>query len=505
MRTRLVKYLIPIIVIFGMHLIGCDQILEPEPIGQATLDNVYKDVPGIISGINAVYSPLRTYGAYERTIPAMAGLASDDEWTCCNEEFKRFETNEGEDWVQGLWDEHFKGIARSNVILSKLPAVEFSSKQASLKESIQGQALFLRALYYFNLVRFFGDVPLYITELEDPNDAAIPRTPTEEVFAQIEDDLKEAAKLLPRKSELDGSSGWEQGRATSGAATSLLAKVYLTQEKWAESARAAQEVIDSGEYGLFSDYADNFQGRSENGIESAFEVQFTHEGETDTGSRQNNWFGPSELTSGRGAQFQIPTNDTLDFDFAGVSGNGIVQAFETGDLRKDVAMSNYGLPSFFNPESGGLRTPLINKYFTGKEFPRNNGPVNYPVLRYAEVLLIRAEALNELGRTAEASAPVNQVRARAGLDPLPDKIVSDQDAFRKAIWHERRVELCFESKRFFDLNRTARLQESMEVQGIHIDPAKITPHPITDKPQYLYAIPLSEMSTNAEMTQNPGY
>jgi len=484
---------------------GCDSILNPEPVGQVVIDNVYQDVDGTISGLNAAYAPMASGGAYNRAIPELVDLASDDTWTYRSEDQpKRFATDESNSLVQDLWDALFEGVARSNVVLAQVPGVEFPGDQASLKNAILGQARFLRALYYFHLVRFYGGVPLFTEPVSSPKEAAVSKAPTEEVYAQIEQDLTESSEMLPKKSELDGSRGLEEGRATSGAANALLAKAYLTQEKWTDAARAAKEVIDSGEYDLFSSYGDNFQGKNENGPESVLEVQYSSAGGP-TGARHNVLFGPPELVRGNGRQRLIATDNSREFDYPGDNPLGIVQDFEEGDARKEVAMSNYGLPDFFNPASEKPRFYLVNKYFVGDAYSPGNSPVNYPVLRYAEVLLIRAEALNERGQSTEAAALANQVRSRAGLGPVSEGSASDQETLRKAIWKERRVELSFESKRFFDLNRTGRLAERMAAQGIEIDSAKIVEHPITGKPKYLYAIPLSETSTNGNITQNPGY
>ena len=491
-------------VLLGLGLTGCDAILEPEPVGQTVLDDAYTNVSGAISGINAAYVPLSSGGAYNRAIIEMGDLASDDLfWAQGVSLTNGFEVTPGLGPMGGLWNSHFGGIARSNTVLNRVKDIDFGEK-AALKASIQGQAHFLRALYYFNLVRFFGDVPLFTSELESPQAAAVSRSSTEKVYAQIENDLKAASSQLPKKSELDGSKGFEDGRATSGAASALLAKVYLTQEKWSEAAQAAKDVIDSGEYTLFPNYGDNFQGKNENGLESVFEIQYSA-ARSGTGATHNFRFGSEEIVGGGGAGLQyIPTNDTLETGQRGANGNGIIQAFEPGDARRDAALSNYGLSSYFNPASGDPMTPLVNKYFVGPD-PDHSTDVNYPVLRYAEVLLIRAEALNEMGQGAEAADLINQVRNRANLGALPEEVVSDQNALREAIWHERRIELSFESKRYFDLNRTGRLQEVLAMQGVEIEPAKITPHPITGKPQFLYPIPLVEMNNNANMTQNPGY
>lgn len=501
MKPKLINiFLLTIAISFS----SCEDVLEPEPIGVSVVDNVYVDEAGAIAGINAAYQPLN--GLYNQTMQILVDLASDDAYIWRTEtQHKEFTADFSDPVVNQFWETSYQGVNNCNVVLNRVPEMAFDSDPA-LKDIILGQAYFLRALYYYNLVRIFGDVPLLLEETKTVDEATRERAVIAVVYEQITSDLEMASSLLPDRSAYSGGVGREGGRATMSAANALLASVHLTLENWSEAANAAERVIESGNYSLFQNYADNFYGTNENGMESIFEVQYGNAGSPT--SNLNTFFGHPSLVQGNGTYAHIPTSNVLDTGFPGASGGGVglVEEFETADARKDITIS------YFDFTVGvvlgtGPPDPLINKYFMGDALPAGVNPANYPVIRYAEVLLIRAEALNELGTAdAEAINIINQqIRARAGLEPLAETITADQTAFREAIWKERRTEMAFESKRLFDLNRTGRTQERLAAQGITIDPAKISTHPITGKDQYLYPIPFSEISTNPLVNQNPGY
>ncbi len=492
------------IFIITTLFIGCEDVLEPQPIGVSVVDNVYVDEAGAIAGINAAYQPLN--GLYNTTLQVLVDLASDDAYTWRTEtQHSEFTADYSDPRVSQFWSGSYQGINNCNVVLNRVPDMTFAS-DPELKDIIIGQAYFLRAFYYFNLVRLFGELPLLLEETKSVDEATKERSSIEEVYEQIIIDLETAAGLLPNRGVYSGGVGREQGRATLGAANALLAAVHLTLENWDQAANASEKVIESGSYDLFLNYSDNFYGANENGTESVFEVQYGNAGSPT--SSLNTFFAHPSLVNGNGAYAHVPTSNAINTGFPGAPGGGIgiVEDFETGDFRKDVSISYYDF-TVGVVLGTGPPDPLINKYFMGDALPAGVSPANYPVIRYAEVLLIRAESLNELGAAnSEAISIINeQIRERAGLGPLSQTITDDQAAFREAIWKERRTEMAFESKRLFDLNRTGRTAERLAAQGITINPAKIGEHPVTGKEQYLYPIPFSEISTNPLVQQNPGY
>lgn len=339
-------------------------------------------------------------------------------------------------------------IARANQILTTIDKVDFS---ASSKDNLKGQALFLRAYAYFELVRYFGKVPLHLTPVTGRSDAALPLSSTDSIYMQIVKDADAASKMLLPKSKQ------EAGRATSGAAKTLLANVYIVQKKWADAEKLLTEVVTNDGYALMADYNDAFTGTStnKNNQESVFEVQFLEGAAGYNGTIIYN-FLPRPIT----ADELRPITGTSNPQ--GLSGEGnnaptpdIIAAYEPGDKRKDASIAYVTL-------SSSLRAnkvyPYIKKFAKPHALHNNTGN-NWPIYRYAEVLLFLAEALNEQGKVAEANRYLNMVRTRAGLQP------STATDLRDAIFRERRVELAFENKRWFDLVRSGKAVEVITAYG----------------------------------------
>jgi hypothetical protein len=345
-------------------------------------------------------------------------------------------------------------IARTNQILSSIDNVQID---AAVKNNLKGQALFLRAFAYFELVRYFGKVPMHLTPVTGREDAAAPLANVADVYAQIVKDASEAAKLLPNKATQ------EAGRATSGAAKMLLANVYIHQKKWAEAEPLLRDIVTNDGYMLMPDYNDafTFTSANKNNAESVFEVQYL-EGAAGFNGNQIYRFVPTPITA---AELRPITGTLNPQPLSGENNNiptpDLIAAYEPGDKRKDISIGYVTL-------SQSLREnkvyPYIKKY-ARPHAQHNNTGQNWPVYRYAEVLLFLAESLNEQGKTADAATYLNQVRARAGLGATP---ASSQADMREAIFKERRVELAFENKRWFDLVRTGRVKEIIGAYGARV-------------------------------------
>ena len=345
-------------------------------------------------------------------------------------------------------------IARANQILALIDKVDFG---ADSKNNLKGQALFLRAFAYFELVRYFGRVPLHLVPVTGREDAALPLASTEELYAQIDKDATAASTLLLNKAKQ------EAGRATSGAAKTLLTNLYLIQKKWAQAEALMKDVVTNDGYKLMPNYNDAFSetNANKNNIESVFEVQYL---EGSAGYNGNYIYRviPTPITA---AELGPITGTSNPQPLSGENNNiptpDIIAAYETGDKRKDVSIGTVTL-------SGSLREnkvyPYIRKFARTHALQNNTGQ-NWPVYRYAEVLLFLAEALNEQGKTAEAAPYLNQVRTRAGL---ADTKAASQADLRTAIQQERRVELAFENKRWFDLVRTGRAKEVITAYGARV-------------------------------------
>ena len=345
-------------------------------------------------------------------------------------------------------------IARTNQILSSIDNVQID---AAVKNNLKGQALFLRAFAYFELVRYFGKVPMHLTPVTGREDAAAPLANVADVYAQIVKDASEAAKLLPNKATQ------EAGRATSGAAKMLLANVYIHQKKWAEAEPLLRDIVTNDTYQLMPDYNDafSFTSANKNNAESVFEVQYL-EGAAGFNGNQIYRFVPTPITA---AELRPITGTSNAQPLSGENNKihtpDLIAAYEPGDKRKDISIGYVTLSQSLRENK---EYPYIKKY-ARPHAQHNNTGQNWPVYRYAEVLLFLAEALNEQGKAGEAAPYLNQVRARAGLGATP---ASSQADMREAIFKERRVELAFENKRWFDLVRTGRVKEIIGAYGARV-------------------------------------
>jgi tetratricopeptide (TPR) repeat protein len=389
--------------------------------------------------------------------------------------------------LHDIWNWMFAGVQRTNYFMEFKDKIDFEGK-----EEMIGEIRFLRAYYYFELVKWFGPVPLKIDQrFKIGDEKTIPRSPVEDVYAQIEEDLIYAESVLPEIAV-------QIGRATKGAAQALLGKAYLYQKKYSEAADAFERIITDGNYTLVTDFSSIFENEGENGTESVFEVQYTDvegagfgclqcsEGNVAVGfSGVRSYDGPL-FTSG--FSFNVPVQDAVD-------------AFGLGDLRKEVTV----LDIVAWADSTGATYSTGNEhtgYFNRKYIPRKRSenaqgdlnltnPNNYRAIRYADVLLMAAEANNLNGNDAKAQDYLNLVRQRAFGDSNHDISLSG-DALTDAIYEERRVELMGEGHRFFDLVRTGRAAD--EIEGF-----------VSGKND-LFPIPLEEIEfSNGNWSQNPNY
>jgi len=371
--------------------------------------------------------------------------------------------------------------------------MEFANKTPfSGIEGVLAQTRFLRAYYYFELVKWFGDVPLVVDQRILYGDQfEINRTPAVEVYAQMEIDLIYAIENLPYTQA-------EEGRITKGAAQALLGKVYLYQEKFAESAAVLEDVINNGPYDLLVDYSTMFENDNENNIESVFEIQYTDQQgasfdcfQCSEGNISVGYSGPRAYTGPlfeTGFSFNVPTQEAVD-------------AFEEGDMRLETAIldieawaastgATYGI--------GNEHTGYFNRKYIPRQGDSNIGdanltnPNNYRSIRFADVLLMAAEALNR-GNIDDnlARTYLNRVRERA-FGNSDNNVATSGASLTSDIYHERRVELVGEGHRFFDLVRTGRA--ASEIDGFQTGKNELFPIPSIE----------IELSGN-RWEQNPGY
>lgn len=392
--------------------------------------------------------------------------------------------NPNNDDLTSIWKWCYEGVNRANYLEQNKNKLDFSNKTA-----LYGEVYFLRAYYYFELVKFFGDVPLFTeTRLDASDSRTLQRAPKAEVYGQIETDLLNAISALPNTAS-------QKGRATKFAAQALLGKVYLYQDKFQDAASILGNVI--GVYGMVSNYGDQFLKAGENGIESVFEVQHSNTSEwwdwgfVPQGSEGNFGVihnGPrafSGPTYASGWSFNIPTKELFD-------------SYEDGDKRRDATILDIVA---FADETGASYAEG-NKhtgYFNNKYIPRAgesgaqtelNYLTNYRSIRYADVLLMAAEA-NNRGLISDDLAKnyLNQVRERAFGDSNHN-ITATGNTLTQLIWEERNFELAMEGHRFFDLVRTGQA-------------ASIIPGFVAGKHE-VFPIPQQEVDISG-LTQNAGY
>lgn len=481
-----------------LSLCACDDFLDRQPLDQLTNDSFYKTESEVTLAILACYSPMMDVewngkGWMMTEIPSDNSMpgGTDPEFSPID----NFTVTADTPPVGNYWAWHYRQITLANVVLERIAEMDL---EAARKAPLAAEARFLRALAYFDLVRLYGRVPL-ITKAPIFGEDLLPsRAPINEVYDLIIEDFETAIVSLPT----EWSGGSNVGRATKGAAMAYLSKVLLTKRDYVGARDMAQAVIDLGVYHLMPSFQDNFElETTDNNAESIFQIQFTGCGPFGTGNSLQAFFAPwgEGITKDRdGWGSQIPTAPVVNNP-----NTTIVDAFEEGDLRKKWSLmtSNQHYPSI-NAEDGGYTYPgggasasasNIKKYVvgSGSNICFMSTPQNTHLVRYSDVLLTYAESIMKIqgGITTDASAldAFNQVRMRAGLEPLTEL---DEDI----ILHERRVEFAFEGQRWYDLLRTNKTMNIMAIHGKNMQAHHL-----------LFPIPSSEIQINPNLEQNPGY
>ncbi len=379
----------------------------------------------------------------------------------------------------------YSGISKANAILQRIDAATFS---AASKANIKGQAEFLRAFYYFELVQYFGGVPLHLTEVATVADAALPRAAAADVYKQILADATDAAAQLPATQPI-------KGQVTKGSANMLLGYVYMTLKQYPDAEKALKTVTTLG-YALLPSYAAVFDPANKNSTESIFEVQYLQ--------------GTQGVSSNFIYQFAPAVTDTKNI--TGITGNNqnlggwntptddLLAAYEPGDKRKAATVAL----TYTDPSGATVAQPYVIKYLhPHAQF--NNTNDDWPVYRYADALLLLAECLNEEGKTAEALPLLNQVRTRAGLAA---SAAAAQTTVRTAVAQERRVELAFENHRWLDLVRTGQAIPVLTAYGARqkqVRPYLTAGTYNVTATRLIFPIPQNELLINPLLTQNPGY
>lgn len=488
------KIIITFLLSAGL-LVSCTE-LEVTPDSFVTEDNYFNTQDDAVASVTAVYASLSLdpgeQSLFGRNLYFLTDMASDYAAagvSATNPQVRALSSlthDATSDRVQVAWRQIYAGINRANVAIDNIPKVTGSEV---IKTRLINEAKFIRGLLYFQAVRLWGGVPIVLHEATSINlgDLKTNRATVDEVYAQIIKDLTDAESLPATYSAADA------GRATSGAAKAILAKVYITRKDWPNTILKAREVINGGYgYALFEDFQDIFTKTKKNGKEHIFSVQF-EPNQAGNGSSGSTF----QATSFTGFTATEPADIISDVAL-------FYDIYAAGDKRRDVSYAK----QLLNPTTGTLYTfpkPIFKKYLdlTNLATP-SNVAINFPVIRYADILLSLAEAINEQsGPTAEAYELINQVRRRAfgkaitTPDVTVDLVALNQATFRAAIQEERKKEFVQEGQRWFDLVRWGTLVTEVK---------KVTAKNSVSERNNLYPIPQSERNINPDgLPQNPGY
>lgn len=453
------------IILFTACFTSCsDDFTDLAPISNRNEADFYKSSDDFEVAINASYSGMQSTGIYGRGYWTMFEMRSDNtdqgpdatglarQYT----EINSFTEDALNEQVTSVWSESYKVISNCNVILSRIDGVEMD---ASLKSRITGEALFIRSLMFYHLAIAFGNIPLQLEPFVSGDE--LTQVDQTTVLNQLIVDLAEAEAGLPV-----AYSGSDIGRATKGAAATLLAKVLLTTGDDAAAATVLRRIISDYGYELLDDYADLWGVGNENNAESIFEIQFISGG-IGQGSLFTNDFSPStDLQTGSGFGRNRPTIS-------------LMEAYEEDDLRYDPSMDD----TYVNLEGETIEARYVKKFWSDPAI-ENDSDINFVVFRYADVLLMLAEALGETGESYDL---INEVRQRAGLADID---ASTPGSFEEKLLNERRVELAFENHRWPDLKRFNAESKIQEAESF-----------ITATREYFY-IPQREIDINPNFEQN---
>ena len=440
---------------------GCsNDFIELTPFSEANVDDFYKTPKDFEVAINAAYDVLQDGRLYGDRFEFLLEVRSDngqfnDPASSVGVPFDidKFQVRTDNSMVEGAYDALYQGINRCNLVLGR---IDQANIDVALATRIKGEAQFLRALFYFHLVRLYGNVPLIVTEISAADTSTIKRNDVTEVYSLIETDLIDASNFLPIS-----YSQSDTGRVTQGAAFGLLAKVYLTQQKYGLAKVELEKVINLNKYSLLPNVAAVFSPSNEMNDEIIFAVRYKK----------------GEGGEGHSLTFGYTQNPTISDD--------LINAYDPLDERLSLAQ--------YVTVSGSLKVP--QKYFDVLSTSNNVG-LDIPVLRYADILLMYAEVLNQEGYVNDDMSPafksLNEVRVRAGLAPYTTTDLVNQVTFNAAVLKERRLELALEFHRWYDLKRTNTAISTFAALGVTVPECRL-----------IYPIPQDEIDIIQDPSRFP--
>jgi len=478
---------------FFLGLSSCENFLEEEPLQFITTDTFYKTEADATAAINAVYSSLSTFGAYRENmliydeVRSPFGSMGPDPQGEQGREFDEMNVNSEVSQLMSTWEELYKGINSANLVLENIPGANLND---DFKGQILSQAHFLRGVMYFDLARLWGDVPIILQSTEGNSNRDVTNSTKQEVLDLAEADLKLAAGEGALAGLPETWSGADNGRAALGAANGMLARLNLYQGRFSEVINYTEKVIQSGIYSLFDNYADNFATANKYGQELVYIIDFHND--VDPGLGITRLLNPRNVRIGE-------TNRDGRGRYAATQ-----MAWDMFDEPGDIRVEQSFWIEFFDNRSQQqivMDTTQAPYYVAKWKLDQAVAPWGWtahawPVIRYADILLMHAEAVNEVnGPTGQAFDAINEVRRRAKIDPndpmhVPDLAGLSQDELRQEIYEERVRELLFEGSSFNDIIRTSRFTEMF---------------PGVDAKFQLLPIPQRELDLNTNLTQNTGF
>ncbi len=497
-----------------------EDVLNQQNNNATSTANFGTSVEQVEAAVNGAFHPITGTFFWGRIVHTGALLRSDEFNVFpfgSNTAMSTFLGNPGDRWATEPWQELYKSIARCNNIIVN------TSKDLKSYDELVGQAYFLRAFDYWYLVNLYGNVPL-ITELPDLDNLLVKQEAPQKVWEQIIADLQKAETMLP-----DSWSGENLGRPTSGAATALKGKSYLYMKEWVKAHETLDDLV--GKYSLLpaAQFGDNFSTTNENNSESVFELQFLGQAnfvwgsdipQTGTMGNYHIDYAPPTKSPDRSHVVNpwlknlyeanndtFRRNETLAYNYPGATGYG--GAPFSVDLNDDVTVArDAGVEPIFSKKYSGMDVGSRAEV----DFLGTNVGNNWRIIRYADVLLMLAEALNEDGKTTEAINYVNMVRGRMGSGLTPISTGLSKDQAKEVIIAERAMELAGEGHRFFDLVRWGLADDYLGTTSLHVTNGSQSYHPKslsggvfqTSKHELVW-IPNSERDANPELGQNDGY
>jgi len=482
MKTTYILLITLVIVAFT----SCEDTLDLKPISDLTTGNFYQTQTHMEGAVAAMYNGIRRVYTEDKTLMAQCPSDNISLFYLGYDEGPRgitqYKTTTSNFVVLDYWERAFQAIYRANLVINKAEGVEYEEEE--VKTLHIAEAKFVRALIYFDMVRFFGGVPLMTEPLPLEEYYDITRSSAADVWSMVKSDLNDAIAGLPE--EVDGS-----GRANKWSALGILADVHLNLGEYSDSKAAIDQVIGSGNFDLHADFADVFNDGNNNGMHSIFAIQFlaqTDEGNPMPTNQAPKFIDESVwLYAGRGGADQLVPSEQL------------WDTYDSIDVRRDLSLRNQwldGRDGFVHDELWQVKHGISNTPYAFATWG-----INHIVMRYAEALLISAEVENQLGNGAAAVTLINQIRTRAGL---PDFASGDQAAIHDEVMLQRRLELAFENERWFDIKRSGKHGELLDAFINYLGP----PEGISWNDQYLLSpIPILEIKKVGEdvLVQNDGY